>query len=89
MTAFEAHLKLLAILPSKVHEWTPSDSHKAGRAVIERTRWLIAEIARLRGAGYSRAEIMKETGCSVATIWRHIKAFDNSRIKAHIEKLSR
>lgn len=73
MTALEAHLKLLALLPSRIHQQRPAsyDRDKGGRPPPEHTRRLHAAILKLKAAGCSRQEIAKTLGVSLVTVTRH------------------
>lgn len=71
MNPFEAHLKLLRLLPARTHYWRPAASEKGGRPTAEHTRHLSSAIDALRAQGIERREIAKLLGVSLQTVRRH------------------
>lgn len=73
MTALEAHAKLLASLPSRIHRWEPVAVHSQGRPPADHTRRLNAVIVDLHGRGLSRREIAEKLGIGILAVQRHIR----------------
>lgn len=73
MTALEAHLKLLAILPVRTHRWIPLAGHTQGRPSAERTLRLNKAILELAARGLSRKEIAQKLDIEAQTVGRHLR----------------